>query len=405
MSFIDKLIPSKKILVVDVGTYKVKAAICEQKDGNFEIVWYGEKRQELNDIIHWEIGNIEWICETIEKAFLKAAADSEANPKDMIINIPTQAIISEVNKINYKRDNKNSEIDLRELDEIIAKVENISLEKAKKSITEKTGYQDIDMKLIVSSINKISIDWQQVTNPIGFTGENISISTLNIFIPLSKYHLIQTIWTYLWKNIISIVPLEFSIPKLAEYTSLTYEDLVFVDIWNTKTTIIVQKSGAITWFNRIDIWTSDLIKIIWEKTWDLSSNIIKKLDDNKTYMDEKKEFFSLWKEWFTIALKDVLWEETSPYKLFLTWGWNNLFMREFLENLDLAKEWLKSLKVNFSVFSDKIIDEISYIKTEQLKDKTNINLLSLVICAKEIMNMKKDPVAEILKKVVKKIEK
>lgn len=405
MSFIDKLIPSKKILVVDVGTYKVKAAICEQKDGDFEVVWYGEKRQELNDIIHGEIWNIEWICETIEKAFLKAATDSELNPKDMIINIPTQAIISEVNKINYKRDSKNTEIDLRELDDIIAKVENLSLQKAKKSITEKTGYQDIDMKLIVSSINKISIDGQQVTNPIGFTGENISISTLNIFIPLSKYHLIQTIWNYLWKNIVSIVPLEFSIPKIAEYSSLTYEDLIFVDIWNTKTTIIIQKSWAITGFNRIDIWTGDLIKIIYEKTGDLTTNIIKKLDDDKNYIEEKKEFFELWKEWFLIAIKDVLADEASPNKLFLTWGWNNLFMRKLLEELDLSKEWLKCLKTNFSVYDDKIVNEINYIKSDNLKDKTNINLLSQVICAKEIINMKKDPVAEILKKVVKKIEK
>jgi cell division ATPase FtsA len=38
MSFIDKLLPTKKILVVDIGTYKVKAAICEQKDGNFDII-------------------------------------------------------------------------------------------------------------------------------------------------------------------------------------------------------------------------------------------------------------------------------------------------------------------------------------------------------------------------------
>lgn len=405
MSFIDKILPTKKILVVDIGTYKVKAAICEQKDGNFDIIWYWEKRQETSDIIHWEIWNIEWICETIESAFIKASLESETNPKDMIINIPTSHIISEVNKINYKRDTKNTWIDLRELDEMIAKVEYLSLEKAKKSITEKTGYQDIDMKLIVSSITKMSIDWQQVTNPIGFTGENISISTLNIFIPLSKYNLLQTIWTYLNKNIVSIVPLEFSVPKLIEYTSMSFEDMVFIDIWNTKTTIIVQKSGSITWFNRLDIWTNDLIKDIAENTWDLTVNIINNLDDTKNYLEEKKKFFELWKSGFIIALKDVLWEDISPYKLFLTWGGNNIFMREFLEKTDIASEWLKSVKTNFNVIEKNIINEITYIKNEFLKDKTNLNLLSQVICAKEIISIKKDPVAEILKKVVKKIEK
>jgi hypothetical protein len=95
----------------------------------------------------------------------------------------------------------------------------------------------------------------------------------------------------------------------------------------------------------------------------------------------------------------------SPYKLFLTWGWNNLFMREMLENIDLAQEWLKSVKANFLVIDKNIIDEITYIKNDFLKDKTNVNLLSQVICAKEIIAIKKDPVAEVLKKVVKKIEK
>ncbi|MDD4151168.1 MAG: hypothetical protein PHR68_00995 [Candidatus Gracilibacteria bacterium] len=405
MSFIDKLLPTKKIAIIDIGTYQVKTAICEQKDGDFNIVGYGEKRQEINDIIHGEIGDIEGVCETIESALIKASLDSEINPKDIIINIPTQSIISEINKINYKREDKNSLINLSELDEIIGKVENISLEKAKKAIQEKTGYQDIDMKLIVSSITKISIDGQQVTNPLDFTGENISISTLNIFIPLSKYNLIQTIGTYLNKNIVSIVPLEFSIPKLAEYTSLSYEDVIFVDIGNTKTTIIIQKSGSIVGFNRIDIGTRDLIKIISEKNSDITANIIKKLDDNKNYVEEKKAFFELWKEGFLIALSDILGEDTIPYKLFISGGGNNSFMKEYLENISLASEGIKSIKEKFVIIDNKILNELSYIKNDILKDKTNINLLSQVICAKEIISMKKDPVREILKKVIKRIEK
>jgi hypothetical protein len=63
------------------------------------------------------------------------------------------------------------------------------------------------------------------------------------------------------------------------------------------------------------------------------------------------------------------------------------------------------VKANFNVLEKNIIEEITYIKNDFLKDKTNLNLLSQVICAKEIISIKKDPVAEVLKKVVKKIEK
>jgi cell division ATPase FtsA len=147
---------------------------------------------------------------------IKALRDHNFNPKDIIINIPTSTLVSSANKIVYSRSNKETPIDLNELDYIIAKAEKKALEDAKREITKKTGYLEVDMKLITSSITSIKIDNFQVSNPIGFTGENVVLSTLNIFIPSSRYNLIQMIGNYLGKNILSIIPLEFSLPKLLE---------------------------------------------------------------------------------------------------------------------------------------------------------------------------------------------
>ncbi len=45
MSFISKIIPSKKVVLIDVGTYKVKIALCEYKNNEINILGYCEKKQ------------------------------------------------------------------------------------------------------------------------------------------------------------------------------------------------------------------------------------------------------------------------------------------------------------------------------------------------------------------------
>jgi len=50
MSFISKIIPSKKVLIIDVWTYKVKVAVCEFKNWEINIVNLAEKKQEITNI-------------------------------------------------------------------------------------------------------------------------------------------------------------------------------------------------------------------------------------------------------------------------------------------------------------------------------------------------------------------
>ena len=116
MSFISRIIPSKKILVVDIWTYKVKVALCEYKNWEINLLSIAEKKQEASDIIWSEIANIEWVSNTVSQAISKAIKDHNFNPKDIIINIPTSTIVSCWEKINYSRDKKNEEIDVNELD-------------------------------------------------------------------------------------------------------------------------------------------------------------------------------------------------------------------------------------------------------------------------------------------------
>lgn len=403
MSFINKIIPSKKIILIDVWTYKVKTALCEYKNHEITVVSYAEKRQENSDIIWSEIANIEWVSDTIEKTLDRLLKDSKLNPNDIIINIPTSTIISSWKTLNYTRENFDENITIEELDYIIAKAEKEALDEAKIEIQNKTGYSEVDMKLITSSITDINIDGFRVTNPIWFTWKNINLSVLNIFIPASRYNIINTIGSFLWKNILSIIPLEFSLPKILSWSDYAYDDVIFVDVWNTKSSLIIQKNWVIIWFDKINLWINDLIKSIKEKTWETTIEIIKNIQKEDKYQKEKKEFLEVFEEWFIITLKEILKSNLVPYKILLSGWWDNNFLREHILKINLSKHTLHSIKP-FSFINIDFEKDIKINWDKKVFDKTNIWLLSMIIASKEIVQYKNNPILSIIRNFLDKNE-
>ena len=397
------MIPPKRVILIDIWSYKVKTALCEYLNWEIKILKTSCKRQDPTDIISWEIANIVWVSNTIEKAIFQLLDWLKINPKDIIINIPTLNIISSNDKINYSRVDKYTQIDMQELDTIVSKAELQALNKARKEIIEKTWYIDVDLKLITSSITSITIDWLRVSNPMWFTWSQVSISTLNIFVPYSRYNLVQKISEYLNKNILSIAPIEFCIPKLFEKTQYAYDDIVFIEIWNSKTSVIVQKSWVIEGFNTYNLWTSDLIKLIKENTQTSKIDIINNLNKKDTYLKEKQEFLSIWQEWFFISVKDILKDKIIPHNIFISWWWNNEFIKDFIKELDISKQKLHTLKP-FSFIDLQEFDFIDFNNNDSLKDKTNISLLSMILASRDIVNNKSNPIMKILKNFLEKNE-
>lgn len=403
MSFIHKLIPSKKVLIIDVGTYKVKTALCEYKNNEVHLLWYAEKRQDNAHIIGSEIASIEWVSESIEVATHKLLKKHNINPHDMIINIPTSSIISSKKDITYSRTAPNENITLNELDFIIGKAERESLADAKNEIKNKTGYSEVDMKLITSSIVSMSIDDFKVSNPIWFTGKEISISILNIFIPASRYNILTTIGNYLGKNILSIIPLEFALPKVLGNSDFAYDDVIFIDIGNTKSSLIVQKNWVISGFDKIDIGINDLVKSIKEKTWETNIEIINKLQKDSEYSEEKRDFLSVWEEWFILTLKEILKSNLIPYKILLSWGGDNNFLREHIKNIDLNKYGLHALR-NFTFIQIDFEKDIPIIWDKKVFDKTSYGIVSMILASRDIVNYKNNPVLSIIRNFLDKNE-
>ncbi len=403
MSFIKKLISWKKVLVIDIWTYKIKIALCEYRNQTVHIFDFATKKQEWKDILSWEIWDIQWVSETIN-FLIKKLSQKNNLPKDIVINIPTSSIISVWKTIKYKREKKEEKINIKELDNIIWRIEFQALEEAKKEIKQKSWYLDVDMKLITSSITNILIDNFKISNPIGFTWKEVDISTLNIFIPYSRYNIIDSIASNIWKNILSIVPNEFSIPKMIEYTDYKEDDIVFIDVWNSKTSIIVQKKWVIIWINRIEIWIKDLIQNIKNNSNETTVDIIQKIQEKNSYLEEKNDFLKVWNIWLFIWIKEILKSNLIPHKIFLSWWGANDFIKENFKNISLQDFELHTIKPFTFINIDFKKDLEILSENEDIFDKTNITLLSMILQTKEIINTNNNQVLDILKNFLEQNE-
>lgn len=132
---------------------------------------------------------------------------------------------------------------MQEIDEIIAGTENKSLDRLRSKIDARIGLIDCEMKPVTTSLTAIYLDGQKVSNPVGFTGKNIKLNILNVFAPVTKFNIARNLVSNLDKNIVSIVPLPISLPKLLEHTAHFEDSNLFIDFGYGKTTIVVQNAG------------------------------------------------------------------------------------------------------------------------------------------------------------------
>lgn len=142
--------------------------------------------------------------------------------------------------MNYVRENLEDPINMEEIDHIVRKVEHTSLDRVKGEIREKTGIVESEMKLVTTSIISITVDGKKIGNPIGFTGKNIKLGIINIFVPLFYVSMIQNIRRGLSKNIISLIPSIITLPKLLEDKNEYFDFNACIDFGSSKTTIVIE---------------------------------------------------------------------------------------------------------------------------------------------------------------------
>ncbi|EKE26266.1 MAG: cell division protein (septum formation) [uncultured bacterium (gcode 4)] len=396
---ISNVLEYDSFIALDIWSFKIKVLVCKIEYWELKIIWKSYLRQNKKDFISWEIADLSSVSKSISKAILKACQNLEEIPKDIVVWFNSSSLLYDHISINYVRQSKDSPIWMKEIDEMIKNIEYKSLDKIKTKIESRLWIIDSEMRLITTSIVSIYIDWQRLSNPIGFTWKNVKLNLINIFSPSSKYNIIKNIIRDLDKNLISVVPVGISIPKLIEDSNYSFDYNLFIDFWYSKTTIIVENNSEILGFNIINYWLEVLEEEL-KRNLSLNyidiENIIKDMDSN--YNNHKEIFdnyFNLIFDSVMVASLDI--EKNLFLKnIFISWGWaSNIVKEKIWHYFEKKNHWKNILVVN---------DFDKEIGLKEVTNPTDVTALSLAKAWKEIIGIKKDPIARILRYILYKYE-
>lgn len=219
--------------------------LCKVENGEVIVLGNGSVRQGKKDVIDGEISDIKSVSNACKKAIALACKNADQIPDDIIVGINSAFLLSDTLTMNYIREEEETVITMEEIDTIIRKTEGKSIDRVKSQIHSRLSIPDSEMKLVTTTITNIVVDGNTVNNPVGFTGRNIKLGILNIFLPISRFTIIKNIALDLHKNIISIVPTAITLSKLVENGPYGTDANAFIDIGHSRTTVTVSQDGNI----------------------------------------------------------------------------------------------------------------------------------------------------------------
>lgn len=396
---VKKIKNNKIIAIINVGSYKVRVAICSFSFSGIKILWYWEKRQSRLDIINNEINNLSGVYETIKEALEKAELEVDEKVEEIVINPFFTTSYFYTKNILYKNKTNETELKIEDVSKIISFVEKNSLDSIFVDIERKYWYSKDELEIILSNILEINIDWEKKDSLLWEKAEDIKIKILNTLISKYNYELLENIAVFLEKKIYKIIPEEYSITKLANKDCRE----VFVDIWNSSTSIsITNKDWTLFWALRIDIWIWDLLKTITKKYNKSRVEVIKKLTRDDLFKKEKQDFLVIFSDILIEWLKELLQWQICPSDFILVGGWAyNKFIEDFLRQKDFNSMWVKILKnINFKTVSIEQIKKIWEI--EKILNISNINIVSQIIATNNILLSSNNLTQKILKDFIEK---
>ncbi len=397
MPFIRKDILSKILAVVDIWSYKVRVCVCSFKNNKITLLWYWEKRQWINCFTNGECEDMKLLTENIKTAMEKAELSAWKKVRKIVISFPFSELYFSSKKINLKRKDSIEPINKKELEKILEESEEIALRRTTQNIKQISWFKKEELKLIIWNIVKMDLDKNKEKVIIWKVWKNINISFLNIFIPISKYNLINYIWNAINKKIIKIIPTEYSIAKV-----FPQNDLVIVNIWANITYVTIKKDNEIIGVSKMLIWINDLVKIISKNVKDTKINIINNLNNN-IYLKEKKEFIELWGNMLSIWIKEIVKNRICPSDFVILGWWKNNFIKDFFATSNPISKNVKLIKnIKLIKFRNKNIrNEIEDCET--VTKKVSLDSVSLLLEINNLLNHEKTYISELLKKTITKL--
>lgn len=356
--FFQKAEPETGIIALDIGTDMTKAVLFtieEKRNISGELIsrravikGSGKIKQNLIQSGKSNITDIAKIIHSAKEAIQTASLEAKINPQKLVLGIGGELVKGATSTLVHKREDSESKINVTELRNIIHKLQWKAFGDVRKKLSDETGYPEIDIKLVSSSIIEVRIDGYKVTNLLGFQGKEVKMSLFNSFAPLGHFEALQTIANELELEVLGITSEPFALSRCLQFEE---KDLsaIFIDVggFGTDIAILINNSvintkmfgiGGNTFTKRLSVE----LNISFEEAEELKRAYTKEKLEQKSkkiisrIVDEDLE---VWLEGVVLSLSENKMNPL-PHKIFLSGG--GTYLPEIQKALNNRK-WHKKL--------------------------------------------------------------
>ncbi len=340
MSFFKRLLPSRGAgyyLSLDIGTEVVKALVFQPDETGERGIVTGVGRvfQRPGNMESGAVSNIEGVVASAQEAIEAAKAQAGAKRIDKsIVGIAGELVKGTTTTVHYQRVNQNVKIGLPELKLIIQRVQEKALERIRNEVAYELGQDGVDISLINAAIVDVRIDGYRVSNPSGFTGQNVSMSVFNAYAPVIHLRALQTIAGHLGLDLINIAAEPYAVARAVEVEDIADFSAIFIDVGGGTTDIAVVRQGGLEGTKMFALGGRAFTKRL-AKAFNLSFEKAEQLKLDYSYgklnpadTERLDRFFEedcrIWLSGVELSLQEFAQNDLLPPKIFLCGGGSGL---------------------------------------------------------------------------------
>lgn len=361
------------LVALDIGTEFVKALIGRVAENSVEIIGVGRQHQRLTDMQSGAVTDIAGVVDNCDSALRQAEEMAGVVAKDAVMGIAGELVKGTSTTIKYKRTDAQSRIEMKELKQILDRVQDRAFERARETLAWETGQQEIDVKMVNTAIVDVQIDGYRVTNPIGFQGRDVSIQLFNAFAPMVHIGALQQVGNNLDLNIINIAAEPFAVAKSVGGEDSSDFSAIFIDIGGGTTDIALVDNGGVEGTKMFGIGGRSFTKRIAavagvsfdqaeEMKLDYSAGKLAHVKDKAAVEEAVEADIKVWLSGVELSLGEFTKVDHLPAKILLCGGGTGL--PQVLQAL--KGDWYKSLP-----FARKpIVSHIDPSMVSRVVDKT-----------------------------------
>lgn len=338
------------IVALDIGTENVKAITARLTDDGLEIIGSGRAHQALSDMQAGAISDIAGVVANCDKALTQAEQQAGVSARTAIIGIAGELVKGTTISVRARRKDAEKEIDVEEVERIVAAVQERAQEKARASLAWELGGKEVEIRLVNSALVRIEIDGYPVTNPVGFKGKEVMVQLYTAFAPMIHIGALERTAKELDLDLLAVAAEPFAVARsvVGDNASASLS-AILMDVGGGTTDIAVINDGGVQGTKMFGIGGRAFTKSIERDlgvSFDQAEELKIGLSTNKTPQTKVpdieaalKKTLEVWTSGVELALGEFTQLDNLPNRILLCGGGSSLdLLVKELEDTDWYRD-------------------------------------------------------------------